>query len=96
MTWNFGITKSKLRGPPQNVPIRSLGVIIVFCPKCRDEFIKDTTECPNCKAPLVTELSVEKGPTYEPIYVDLVTVMESGDPGLIMVAKSLLGLPDSY
>ena len=27
---------------------------------------------------------------YEPVYVDLVTVMESGDSGLIMVAKSLL------
>lgn len=62
----------------------------MFCPKCRDEFIKGITECPDCKVPLVTELSVEKGPTYEPIYVDLVTVMESGDPGLIMVAKSLL------
>ena len=42
------------------------------------------------KSILVNELSVGKGPTYEPIYVDFVTVMESGDPGLIMVAKSLL------
>lgn len=58
----------------------------MFCPKCRDEFIEGITECPDCKIPLVNELSV----AYEPIYVDLVTVMESGDPGLIMVAKSLL------
>jgi len=62
----------------------------VFCPKCRDEFIEGITECPDCKVPLVNELSVEEGPTYEPIYVDLVTVLESGDPGVIMVAKSLL------
>lgn len=67
--------------------------IIVFCPKCRDEFIKGITECQDCKVPLVNELSVEKGPAYEPIYVDLVTVMESGDPGLIMVTKSLLEMP---
>jgi hypothetical protein len=65
-------------------------MIIMFCPKCRDEFIEGFTECPDCNVPLVNELSVEEGPTYEPIYVDLVTVMESGDPGLIMVAKSLL------
>jgi hypothetical protein len=62
----------------------------VFCPKCRDEFIEGITECPDCKVPLVNDLSVEEGPTYDPIYVDLVTVVESGAPGLIMIAKSLL------
>ncbi len=57
----------------------------MFCPKCRDEFIEGITECPDCKCkvPLVYELSVEEGPTHEPIYVDLVTIFESGDPDLI-------------
>lgn len=29
-------------------------------------------------------------PEYEPVYVELVTVLETGDAGIIMIAKSLL------
>jgi hypothetical protein len=65
----------------------------VFCPKCRDEFIEGITECPDCKVPLVNDLSVEEGPTYDPIYVDLVTVVESGAPGLIVYRCSTILLP---
>ena len=36
------------------------------------------------------ELPVGNEPLFEPVYVGLITVMESGDPGLIMVVKSLL------
>jgi len=81
---------SKMETAQQETYRAGKRVIIVFCPKCRDEFIEGITECPDCKVPLVNELSVEEGPKYEPIYVDLVTVLESGDTGIIMVAKSLL------
>lgn len=62
----------------------------MFCPTCKDEFVPGITECPDCKVPLVMELSVENEPSPEPVYVGLFNVMESGDPGLIMVANSLL------
>ena len=63
---------------------------IMFCPKCKDEFIKGITDCPDCAIPLVKELPAEAESAYEPIYVELVTVLEASDAGLIMIAKSLL------
>ena len=62
----------------------------MFCPKCRDEFVAGIKECPDCAVPLVEVLLPEKNQDYETVYVELVTVMETGDPGLIMVAKSIL------
>lgn len=47
------------------------------------------SECPDCGLPLVKKLPPEQT-NYEPVYVDLVTVLESGDPGILMVAKSIL------
>jgi len=58
----------------------------MFCPKCRDEFVSGTKECPDCQVPLVEELLEED----EPVYVELVTALESTDPGKIMIAKSML------
>jgi len=57
----------------------------MFCPKCKGEFIVGVKECPDCLVQLVNELS-----TFETGYVELVTVLETSDPGIIMVAKSLL------
>ncbi len=62
----------------------------VFCPKCKDEFVSGVTECPDCTVHLVKGLPSESGPVYDPVYVDLVTVLETGDPGVIMVVKSIL------
>lgn len=58
----------------------------MFCPKCNDEFIEGIKECPDCKVSLVEE----PVPEPEAVYVELVTVLESGDSGVIMIAKSLL------
>ena len=62
----------------------------MFCPKCKDEFVEGIKECPDCVVKLVNELPLEMVETYEPVYVDLITVLETGDAGIIMVAKSLL------
>ncbi len=62
----------------------------MFCPKCKDEFVPGIKECPDCGVPLVSELPAGTGSQYEPVYVDLVTVFETGDPGIIMVVKSIL------
>lgn len=61
----------------------------MFCPKCKDEFVEGITECPDCAVALVRALPAEEI-SYDPVYVDLVTVLETGDPGVIMVAKSIL------
>jgi hypothetical protein len=63
---------------------------MMFCPKCKDEFITGITDCPDCEIPLVKELPAETETAYEPVYVEQVTVLETSDPGIIMVAKSLL------
>ena len=57
----------------------------MFCPKCKYEYIPGIEECPDCKEPLV-----EKLPQAKVEYVELVTVYETSDPGLIAVIKSLL------
>lgn len=62
----------------------------MFCPKCKDEFVPGIKECPDCAVSLVDELPEETGSLYKPVYIDLITVFETGDPGVIMVIKSLL------
>ena len=58
----------------------------MFCPKCKGEYTEGITECAECQVSLVDELAVEP----EPEYVKWVTVLETGSPGLLVVAKSLL------
>ncbi len=62
----------------------------MFCPKCKDEFIQGILTCPDCKVSLCNQLPGESIETYEPEYVELLTVLETADIGIIMVAKSLL------
>lgn len=62
----------------------------MFCPKCKDEFVAGILNCPDCKVPLCQQLPEEAKGTYEPVFVDLLTVMETADIGIIMIAKSLL------
>ena len=60
----------------------------MHCPRCRTEYEQDVTRCPVCDV----ALSEDPPPPGhdEPEWVDLVTVLETGDPSLLMVAKSLL------
>jgi hypothetical protein len=62
----------------------------MFCPKCKDEFIQGILTCPDCKVSLCNQLPDESIETYEPEYVELLTVLETADIGIIMVAKSIL------
>jgi hypothetical protein len=58
----------------------------MICPKCEEEFAWDVMICPRCDVETVDRLP---GPIPEPD-VELVTVLATGDAGLIAVAKSLL------
>lgn len=53
----------------------------MFCPKCKDEFVAGIKDCPDCAVPLVEGLPPETGRVYDPVYVELVTVLETGDLG---------------
>ena len=60
----------------------------MFCPDCGTEYREGFYECADCKVPLVWELPPEPEPTVDT--TELVTVLETYDPTLIAVAKSLL------
>jgi Putative prokaryotic signal transducing protein len=66
----------------------------MFCPRCRQEYQAGVTECRECRVALVAEL-----PAVEPdeaTWIDLVTVLSTGDQSQIRVALSLLeaeGIP---
>ena len=61
----------------------------MFCPKCRAEYREGFTECSDCKVPLVSELPPEPEPEDEET-VKLTTVLATGNPAIIAMAKSLL------
>jgi hypothetical protein len=58
----------------------------MFCPRCRSGYPEGITRCPDCDLELIGELPARD----EAEWVDLVTVLETGDPSLLLVAKSLL------
>ena len=60
----------------------------MHCPRCRTEYEQDVTRCPVCDVAL-SEDDAPPG-SGEPEWVDLVTVLETGDPSLLLVTKSLL------
>jgi putative signal transducing protein len=60
----------------------------MYCPNCRMEYQTGVTRCPDCDVALMEELPPEDYDEAE--WVDLVTVLETGDPVEIDVAKSLL------
>ena len=71
----------------------------MYCPNCRAEFRDDAglTVCSECGGPLLAgELPEEPDHPEDHTDLDLVTVFEGGDPGLLGVARSLLddaGIP---
>lgn len=60
----------------------------MFCPSCKYEYVDGIIECPDCKVALVENLEAEKKPRLE--YVELVTVLATGDPALLAITKSIL------
>ena len=65
----------------------------MFCPKCGDEFREEVKECADCQVGLVKEIPVKiskDSSKANHLNSRIVTVFSSGDPGLIMIAKSIL------
>ena len=58
----------------------------MFCPECRAEYREGFTECADCRVPLVPELQ----PEPEPEYAEFATVLATGNPAIIAMAKSVL------
>jgi len=67
---------------PRDVGLRWMSL---FCPQCGAEYREGFLECSDCQLPLVAELPPQPKPDLE-----LVTVLATGNPALIAVAKSLL------
>ncbi len=61
----------------------------LFCPQCGAEYREGFLECSDCHLPLVAALPSEPQPQPQPD-LELVTVLVTGNPALIAVAKSLL------
>jgi hypothetical protein len=61
----------------------------MFCPECGEEYRPGFDMCADCGVPLVAERP-EPGPEKDRHNIELSTVLETSDAGLIAVAKSLL------
>lgn len=60
----------------------------MFCPQCRTEYLEGVDRCTECGSALVGRLESEPG--AEGVEVEMVTVFETTDTGLIPVVKALL------
>jgi len=58
------------------------------CPRCDREYDPGVERCPDCDVELVEETAAPA--RDEARWTDLVTVLETADPSLLLVAKSLL------
>ena len=70
----------------------------MFCPECGGEYREGFTHCADCDVDLVAELPADPAepPLAPPRNVTLVTVLETGDPGELAFAESVLrgaGIP---
>jgi|GraSoiStandDraft_46_1057282.scaffolds.fasta_scaffold893096_2 hypothetical protein len=66
----------------------------MFCPECGGEYREGFTHCADCDVDLVAELPAD--PTELLRNLTLVTVLETGDPGELAFAESVLrgaGIP---
>lgn len=65
----------------------------MFCPECGGEYREGFLRCADCGVDLVAELPPAPEPASD---VELVTVLESGDPSELLFAESVLreaGIP---
>jgi len=62
----------------------------MHCPGCDIEYGPGITRCPTCGAGLVETPPAGAPPPAGEEWVDLVTVLETADVSLLLVAKSLL------
>lgn len=63
----------------------------MICPQCQGEFVPGIEVCNDCGIPLVEPPpDEEEYLESEQPFEELVTVLESGDPGLLAIATSLL------
>lgn len=66
----------------------------MYCPECGYDYRAGFDECPQCQVPLVEDQGEEvddsgrKAESTEDVV--LVTVLDTGDPGQVAVAKSVL------
>ncbi len=73
----------------------------MFCPVCGAVYADGSNECDECRVPLTAEpedasYDEDTGTVPSPEDLELVTVLETSDPGLIALVKSLLegsGIP---
>jgi hypothetical protein len=67
----------------------------MFCPQCESEYRDGFTTCVDCDTALVDRLPAADLAPDDPF----VTVLETGDPGLLALARSLLeaeGIPSLF
>ncbi len=66
----------------------------MYCPECGYEYRAGFDECPECQVPLVEEQGEEVDESGREAEgsedIELVTVLDTGNPGLVAVAKSVL------
>ena len=58
----------------------------MYCPKCKAEFTKGISKCPECQVTLVDKLM----PDPELEFVEFVSVFKTANPALIQIIKSVL------
>lgn len=68
----------------------------MFCPECGGEYREGFTHCADCDVDLVAELPADPTDLDSLRSLTLVTVLETGDPGELAFAESVLrgaGIP---
>jgi hypothetical protein len=60
----------------------------MYCPECGSEYREGFVQCADCEVPLVETPPQEQEPEHPD--VNFVTVLETGDPGEIALAESIL------
>lgn len=58
----------------------------MFCPVCEAEYLEGVHGCPDCRVPLVPELP----PQPQVTFVEYVSVLKTGNPIVLAMAKSIL------